>query len=54
MASLLPEYESKTGSWRNLFEELKAIDAVTAADVQRVAQRLFQPQNQTVGKLTSG
>jgi len=54
MASLLPEYESKTGSWRNLFEELKAIDAVTAADVQRVAQHLFQPQNQTVGKLTSG
>jgi len=54
MASLLPEYEAKTGSWRNLFEELKAIDAVTAADVQRVAQRLFQPQNQTIGKLTSG
>ncbi|MBW4465269.1 MAG: insulinase family protein [Pegethrix bostrychoides GSE-TBD4-15B] len=52
MASLLPEYEAKTGSWHNLFEELKAIDAVTAADVQRVAQRLFQPQNQTVGKLT--
>ncbi len=54
MASLLPEYEAKTGSWRNLFEELKAIDAVTAADVQRVAQQVFQPQNQTVGKLTAG
>jgi predicted Zn-dependent peptidase len=53
MASLLPEYEAKTGSWRNLFEELKAIDAVTAADVQRVAQSLFQPHNQTVGKLTA-
>ena len=53
MASLLPEYEAKTGSWRNLFEELKAIDAVTATDVQRVAQSLFQPHNQTVGKLTA-
>lgn len=53
MASLLPEYEAKTGSWRNLFEELKAIDAVTPADVQRVAQSLFQPQNLTVGKLLS-
>jgi predicted Zn-dependent peptidase len=54
MASLLPEYEAKTGSWRHLFEELKQIDAVTAADVQRVAKQLFQPQNQTVGKLLAG
>lgn len=51
MASLLPEYEAKTGSWRNLFEELKAIEAVTAEDVQRVAIELFQPSNQTVGTL---
>lgn len=53
MASLLPEYEAKTGSWRNLFEELKAIEAVTAEDVQRVASELFQPQNLTVGKLVA-
>ncbi|PSB15299.1 peptidase M16 [filamentous cyanobacterium CCP2] len=51
MASLLPEYEAKTGSWRNLFEDLKRLEAVTAEDVQRVAQELFQPQNLTVGKL---
>lgn len=51
MAGLLPEYEAKTGSWRNLFAELNAIEAVTAADVQRVANQLFQPQNLTVGKL---
>ncbi|HEY9642961.1 MAG TPA: insulinase family protein [Coleofasciculaceae cyanobacterium] len=53
MASLLPEYEAKTGSWRNLFEDLKAIEAVSAADVQRVAQDLFQPKHLTVGKLLS-
>jgi predicted Zn-dependent peptidase len=53
MASLLPEYEAKTGSWRNLFQDLKAIEAVSAADVQRVAQDLFQPKNLTVGKLLS-
>lgn len=53
MASLLPEYEAKTGSWRNLFDELKQIEAVTVADVQRVAQDLFQPKNLTVGKLLS-
>lgn len=51
MSSLLPEYEAKTGSWRNLFEQLKAIEAVTAEDVQRVANDLFQPHNQTIGKL---
>jgi predicted Zn-dependent peptidase len=53
MASLLPEYEAKTGTWRNLFKELKDIEAVTAADVQRVAQEMFQPKNLTVGKLLS-
>ncbi|NJL37809.1 MAG: insulinase family protein, partial [Leptolyngbyaceae cyanobacterium SM1_4_3] len=51
MASLLPEYEAKTGDWRNLFSELEAIAAVTAEDVQRVAQETFQPQNLTIGKL---
>ena len=53
MASLLPEYEAKTGSWRNLFAEVKAIDAVAAADIQRVAQSLFQPKNLTIGKIVS-
>jgi predicted Zn-dependent peptidase len=53
MASLLPEYEAKTGTWRNLFQDLKDIEAVTAADVQRVAQETFQPKNLTVGKLLS-
>ncbi|NEP18412.1 MAG: insulinase family protein [Leptolyngbya sp. SIO4C1] len=53
MASLLSEYEAKTGSWRNVFKELEAIEAVTAEDVQRVAQSLFQLNNRTVGKLLS-
>lgn len=51
MAALLAEYEAKTGSWRNVFAELAAIDAVTAEDVQRVARATFQPNNRTVGKL---
>jgi predicted Zn-dependent peptidase len=51
MASLLAEYEAKTGDWRNIFKALEAIDAVTAADVQRVAQELFRETNRTVGKL---
>lgn len=51
MASLLSEYEAKTGDWRNVFEEIQAIEAVSAADVQRVAQQMFRPNNRTVGKL---
>ncbi|MEM6590653.1 MAG: pitrilysin family protein [Cyanobacteria bacterium P01_H01_bin.119] len=53
MASLLAAYEAKTGSWRNVFEELQAIEAVTVEDVQRIAQTVFQPNNRTVGKLLS-
>ena len=53
MASLLPEYEAKTGSWRNLFEDLKSINAITAEDVMRVSQATFQPENRTIGRLIS-
>lgn len=51
MAELLLEYEVKTGTWQNLFQELAAIAAVTPADIQRVAQATFQPQNRTVGRI---
>lgn len=51
MASLLPSFEAKTGSWRNLFEDLKTIDSITTDDVLRVAQTTFRPENRTVGKI---
>lgn len=51
MASLLVEYEVKTGTWKNLFKELEAIEAVTPADIQRVAQATFVPENRTIGRL---
>lgn len=53
MARGLVEYELKTGTWQNLFEELEAIAAVTPADIQRVAQETFRPENRTIGKLLS-
>jgi len=53
MASLLLQYEVKTGSWKNLFREVDAIAAVTPADIQRVAQATFIPQNRTEGRLLS-
>lgn len=51
MAFSLLDYQVKTGSWRNLFKELDAIAAVTPADIQRVAQATFRPENRTIGKL---
>lgn len=51
MASLLAEYEAKTGSWRNVFKELETIESVTVEDIQRVAKATFRPENRTVGKL---
>lgn len=51
MANLLAEYEAKTGSWRNLFEELTKLEAVTPQDIQRVSQKTFTEENRTIGKL---
>lgn len=51
MASLLPEYEAATGDWRNLFEDLRKFEAITAEDVRRVAQTTFVPEKLTIGKL---
>lgn len=53
MASALVEYEVKTGSWLNLFEELEKIEAITPQDIQRVAQEVFLPQKRTIGRLLS-
>ncbi len=51
LARLLTDYEAKTGSWRNLFEEVEAIDAVTPEAIQRVARATFTPENRTIGRL---
>ena len=51
MARLLAEYDAKTGSWRNMFEELAKLEAITTADIQRVAQKTFTDENRTIGRL---
>jgi predicted Zn-dependent peptidase len=53
MAFALVEYEVKTGSWKNLFQQLEAIEQITPADIQRVAQATFRPENRTEGRLLS-
>lgn len=48
LASALSEYEAMA-EWRYLVTYPERIQSVTPADVQRVAQKYFQPQNRTVG-----
>jgi predicted Zn-dependent peptidase len=49
LAQQLAFYEALTGDWRNLFQQLDRIDAVTAEDIQRVAHTYFTTKNRTVG-----
>jgi predicted Zn-dependent peptidase len=51
MASILAEYDAKTGSWRHIFDELAKLEAITPKDIQRVAQSTFIPNNRTIGRI---
>ncbi len=48
MASQLAWYQTYFGDWRELFQQVERIDAVTLDDVQRVAAEVFQPNNRTI------
>jgi zinc protease len=50
-ANLLGSYEVIHGDYRKLFTVDKTIEAVTAADVQRVARQYFTARNRTVATL---
>ncbi len=49
MAGDLAEWQVLTGDWHNLFKFLDKINAVTPADIQRVAKATFTSGNRTVG-----
>jgi predicted Zn-dependent peptidase len=51
MAALLAEYQAKTGDWRNLFAEPAKVEAITPADIQRVAKATFVANNRTIGRI---
>jgi predicted Zn-dependent peptidase len=51
LASTLAANQVLLGDWRELFKVLDKINAVTPADVQRVAKTTFTEKNQTVGYL---
>jgi len=48
LAGQLAMTQAMTGDWRELFREVERLEAVTLADVQRVAAQIFVETNRTV------
>ena len=53
MAQQLAETQTLNGDWRELFREVDKINAVTPADIRRVANKIFDVNNRTVGYVDS-
>jgi predicted Zn-dependent peptidase len=51
LAHQLAEYQTRYGDWRQLFRELDKINAVTKADVRRVANKIFVDSNRTSARI---
>jgi predicted Zn-dependent peptidase len=49
LAQDLAIYQTYYGDWRELFRAVDRINAVTKADIKRVANQVFVPTNRTVG-----
>jgi predicted Zn-dependent peptidase len=53
LAEQLALAQTTAGDWRDLFRGIERIDKVTAADIRRVAQATFVPNNRTVAMIES-
>ncbi len=51
LAGSLAEYQTRYGDWRQLFLQLKEVDAVTKADIRRVANKVFVASNRTSAEI---
>ena len=49
LAEQLAFYQTRYGDWRELFRQVDRIDAVSKADIRRVANQVFVANNRTVG-----
>ena len=49
LAFALGSYQARYDDWRELFRSVDRIDKVTKADIRRVANQTFVPDNRTVG-----
>jgi zinc protease len=50
-ANMIGTYQVFQGDYSKAFDEDKRVDAVTTADIQRVANKYFMPKNRTVATL---
>lgn len=51
LANILADYQTRYGDWREMFRELQRIDAVSKADIRRVAQQTFVESNRTTARI---
>lgn len=51
LAEQLADYQTRYHDWREMFRELQQIDAVTKADIRRVAQQTFVESNRTTARI---
>jgi len=51
LASELAEYQTRFGDWHEMFLELQKIDAVSKADIRRVANQTFVESNRTTARI---
>ena len=51
LAHQLAEYQTRYGDWRELFRQLDKINAVTKADIRRVANKIFIDSNRTSARI---
>ncbi len=51
LAIQLAEYQAYYGDWRELFRQIQRIEAVSKADIRRVANKTFAEDNRTVGMI---
>jgi predicted Zn-dependent peptidase len=53
LANNIAQWHTLFGDWRELFRYIDRIEAVTAADVRRVASETLVPKNRTVGMIVT-
>ena len=51
LANQLADYQTKFGDWREMFREIAKIDAVSKADIRRVANKTFVASNRTTARI---
>ncbi len=51
LAQQMAEYQTLYGDWREMFREIAKIDAVTKADIRRVANKTFLESNRTSARI---